>query len=138
MAGKIPTVLVVCCCRPTVLEKTRTNGVYGVFFSEDVSKGGQHKSLCLRSSSAIMCAFSSVRAHRLSLAPRVDTPPLPDGSQLFPEFLVQGNTSLCDFLARFAVKDRHNMLVCSTCFFRTFLDLLLEGLFRRKAPTSKV
>ena len=45
------------------------------FFSEDVSKGGQHKSLCLRSSSAITCAFSSVRAHRLSVAPRVDTPP---------------------------------------------------------------
>ena len=45
------------------------------FLQVDVSNGGRHKSQCLRSSSAIMCAFSSVRAHRLSLAPRVDPPP---------------------------------------------------------------
>ena len=70
--------------------KIRTNGVFGILLSQDLSKGGRHKSLCLRSSvgpmcvgpswsssavcvgpswssSAIMCAFSP-------LAPRVHPP----------------------------------------------------------------
>ena len=71
----------------TPCAKTRTNGVNGILFSQDVSKGGRHKSLCLRSSvgpmrvgpswssSAIMCAFSP-------LAPRIHPLPL----LVFPEF----------------------------------------------------
>ena len=72
--------------------KTRTNGVNGILFSQDVSKCGRHKSLCLRSSVgpmrvgpswssyAIMCAFSP-------LAPRVHPLPLQMKSALCPSAL---------------------------------------------------
>ena len=98
------------------------------FFSEDVSKGGQHKSRCLRSSSAIMCALSSVRAHRLSLAPRVDTS-LPQMDHRFFQKLRPKVTHLSvTSLPVSQFKTDTTCLYVRHVFLALSLTLLLEGL----------
>ena len=110
--------------------KIRTNGVYD-FLSFQRTYPKVVKSLCLRSSSAITCAFSSVRAHRLSLAPRVDTPSPLDGSQFLSlcDFLVGSRKpSCCPILPWFvASSSRHSVNFITRQVLSKFVDVWHEN-----------